>query len=292
MADKILGIFGGSGVYDIDGLNDKQWLSIKSPWGAPSDQILSGKINDCKVIFMPRHGRNHNISPSHINYRANIDIMKRMGVSDIISVSACGSLREDLTPGDFVIIDQFIDRTFARDKSFFGQGIVAHVSMAKPVSKWLGHIALAGCDEIGIKSHNGGTYLVMEGPQFSTLAESKLYRQWGCDVIGMTNMPEAKLAREAEIRYATIAMVTDFDCWHPDHDDVDVAMVIETLQNNAVNARHLVKYIATNLNHQQDQPKCDTDRCLDMALITPLDAIDENLINKHDAIFARLLKPS
>ncbi len=289
MADKILGIFGGSGVYDIDGLKNKQWLSVKSPWGEPSDQILTGKIDGCKVIFMPRHGRNHNISPSHINYRANIDIMKRMGASDIISVSACGSLKENLIPGDFVIIDQFIDRTFAREKSFFGQGLVAHVSMANPVSSWLGNIAMSGCNEIGRKVHHGGVYLVIEGPQFSTLAESKLYRQWGCDVIGMTNMPEAKLAREAEMRYTTIAMVTDFDCWHPDHDNVDVAMVIKTLTNNAVNARHLIKYIAANLNKQQKEPDCGTETCLDMALITPLDAIIKNSTTKHDAILARFL---
>lgn len=288
MSEKILGVFGGSGVYDIEGFTNKEWLSVESPWGTPSDQVLVGDLEGTKTVFMPRHGRGHKTSPSDINYRANIDVMKRMGVTDILSVSACGSLKKDLPPGHFVIVDQFIDRSFARNKSFFGDGLVAHVSMAHPTSPWLGDIAEAGCSDIKIPTQRGGTYLVMEGPQFSTLAESNLYRQWGCDVIGMTNMPEAKLAREAEMRYATVAMVTDFDCWHPDHDDVDVVMVIETLMANADKARALVKFVAANINNQTSEPTCGTDTCLDMALITAPDARNPALTSKLDAIAGRI----
>lgn len=288
MSNKVLGVFGGSGVYDIEGFTNKEWITIESPWGDPSDQVLVGELEGTKTIFMPRHGRGHKTSPSDINYRANIDVMKRMGVTDILSVSACGSLKEHLPPGHFVIVDQFIDRTFARQKSFFGQGLVAHVSMAHPVSPWLGDIAEDACKEINIPNQRGGTYLVMEGPQFSTLAESNLYRQWGCDVIGMTNMPEAKLAREAEMRYATVAMVTDFDCWHPDHDNVDVAMVIETLLANADKARALVKHVAGAINKQANEPTCGTDTCLDMALITAPDARDPAMADKLDAVAGRV----
>ncbi|MDO8413846.1 MAG: S-methyl-5'-thioadenosine phosphorylase, partial [Gallionellaceae bacterium] len=220
--NSILGIIGGSGVYDIDGLTNKHWDTVSSPFGASSDQLLFGELNGQQLVFLPRHGRGHKIPPSEINFRANIDALKRAGVTDVISVSAVGSLREHLQPGMFVIVDQFIDRTFARNKSFFGSGLVAHVSMAHPVCSRLGKHIEAAAREAGIAALRGGTYLVMEGPQFSSLAESELYRTWNCDVIGMTNMPEAKLAREAEICYATVAMVTDYDCWHPHHDDVTV----------------------------------------------------------------------
>jgi len=285
----VLGVFGGSGVYDIKGFSDKKWITVESPWGTPSDQVLVGELEGTKTVFMPRHGRGHKTSPSDINYCANIDVMKRMGVTDILSVSACGSLKEDLAPGHFVIVDQFIDRSFARKKSFFGEGLVAHVSMAHPTSPWLGDLAESSCKDIGITYQRNGTYLVMEGPQFSTLAESNLYRQWGCDVIGMTNMPEAKLAREAEMRYATVAMVTDFDCWHPDHDNVDVAMVIETLMANADKARALVKHVAAHINRTESTPTCGTDTCLDMALITAPDARDPVLAAKLESIAGRAL---
>lgn len=242
-----LGIIGGSGIYDIDGLENPAWIKVESPFGEPSDEILTGVLSGQAMAFLPRHARGHTIPPSEVNYRANIDALKRIGVTDIISLSAVGSLREDLAPGTFVIVDQFIDRTFAREKSFFGKGLVAHVSMAHPVCSRLGNHLQASAEASALTVVRGGTYLVMEGPQFSSQAESELYRQWGCDVIGMTNMPEAKLAREAEICYASVAMVTDFDCWHPDHDHVSVDQVIKVLLGNAGKGRDLVKQLVHQL---------------------------------------------
>jgi len=227
MSDWVLGVIGGSGLYEMGELENTQWIKIDTPWGEPSDEILFAELDGVKLRFLPRHGRGHALSPSGLNYRANIDAMKRAGCTDILSLSAVGSLKEDYAPGDFVMVDQFIDRTFAREKSFFTNGMVAHVSMADPICERLSNLAGEAAKTTGAKVHTGGTYLTMEGPQFSTRAESELYRQWGCDVIGMTNMPEAKLAREAELPYATVAMVTDFDCWHPGHGNVDVAQVIE-----------------------------------------------------------------
>ncbi len=288
MSKKVLGVVGGSGVYAIDGIEDAEWVTVESPWGEASDQVLTGKLGGTEVRFLPRHGRGHKQTPTSINYRANIDSLKRLGVTDILSVSACGSLKEELPPGTFVVVDQFIDRTFAREKSFFGPGCVAHVSMAHPVSAFLGDIAEEGLKSLAIDHARGGTYLAMEGPQFSTLAESELYRSWGCSVIGMTNMPEAKLAREAEMRYATVAMVTDYDCWHPDHDNVDVEIVIKTLLENADKARDLVKHIAGRLNEWPTEPDCGTDTVLDTALITPPDARDPAVMTKLDAVAGRV----
>jgi len=290
-----LGIIGGSGVYDIDGLEKPEWRRVESPWGQTSDEFLFGRLQGVELVFVPRHGRGHVHSPSGINYRANIDALKRCGVSDILSVSACGSFREALAPGTFVIVDQFIDRTFAREKSFFGEGLVAHVSMAKPVCARLGDMLEKGAAEIGIPNARGGTYLAMEGPQFSSLAESNMYRAWGCDVIGMTNMPEAKLAREAEICFATVAMVTDYDCWHPHHDDVDVASVIAVLQRNAAHAGDLVKQvvgqIAGGALHGAVCPQ-GCDRALEMALMTAPEKRDAKLLAKLDAVAGRVLKGS
>ncbi len=285
----LVGIIGGSGVYDIPGLTDMRWQAVHTPWGEPSDQLLFGTLAGQPLVFLPRHGRGHRHAPSDIGYRANIDALKRVGVTDVISVSAVGSLREDLPPGSFVVVDQFIDRTFARVKSFFGKGCVAHVSMAHPVCGRLGEHLLAAGQGLGLDIRRGGTYLVMEGPQFSSLAESKLYRSWGCDVIGMTNMPEAKLAREAELCYATVAMVTDFDCWHPDHDHVTVESVVRVLLGNADKARALVKAVAPRLAPARGPcPKgCNT--VLDHALITHKDARDPELVGKLDAIAGRVL---
>ena len=290
MSKHVLGIIGGSGLYDIEGLTSAEWVRVDSPWGEPSDELLVGEVGGTKVVFLPRHGRGHAVSPSDINCHANIDALKRLGVTDIFSLSACGSLKEELPPGTFVIVDQFIDRTFARSKSFFGKGLVAHVPLSHPVSGWLGDIAEDGLKALDVPYSRGGSYLVMEGPQFSTLAESELYRSWGCSVIGMTNMPEAKLAREAEIRYATVAMVTDFDCWHPDHDSVDVQMVIKTLLDNADKAKSLVKYLADNINARDSEPTCGTDRILDMAIMTAPEKRDPALAAKLDAIAGRVLK--
>jgi 5'-methylthioadenosine phosphorylase len=288
--NSILGIIGGSGVYDIDGLVNKRWVAVSSPFGAPSDELLCGELNGQQLVFLPRHGRGHKIPPSEINFCANIDALKRLGVTDVISVSAVGSLREHLTPGTFVIVDQFIDRTFARNKSFFGTGLVAHVSMAHPVCKRLGnHIELAA-KEAGIAALRGGTYLVMEGPQFSSLAESELYRSWGCDVIGMTNMPEAKLAREAELCYATVAMVTDYDCWHPDHDDVTVEQIIKVLLANADKARSLVKHVAPKVTGDEQGAACSCRTALEHALITAPEARDSGMIARLDAVAGRVLK--
>ena len=262
-----LAIIGGSGLYNIDGIKDEKWITIKTPWGEPSDQILEAKIDNKQIYFLPRHSRGHKINPSNINFRANIDALKQLGVTDILSVSAVGSLKEELEPGKFVLVDQFIDRTFARVKTFFDNEIVAHVSMAKPISPGLMKACEAVLKKINLKHQVGGTYLVMEGPQFSSLAESKLYRSWGCDVIGMTNMPEAKLAREAEIRYASVAMVTDYDCWHEDHDDVSVDQVIKTLLSNADNARKMIVEVVKSFEEHID-PKDPATNCLDTAIIS------------------------
>jgi 5'-methylthioadenosine phosphorylase len=289
MTASVLGIIGGSGIYDLPGLEGAEWVSIDSPWGAPSDDLRIGTINGLKVVFLPRHGRGHVHSPSDINYRANIDAMKRCGVTDLVSVSACGSLKEELAPGTFVLVEQFIDRTFARPKSFFSAGCVAHVSMAYPVSpRLVDHIEAAARAE-DLKYRRGGTYLAMEGPQFSSLAESHLYRAWGCDVIGMTNMPEAKLAREAEICYATIAMVTDYDSWHPDHGEVDIQSIIQVLRDNAHNAQRLVARLARDLPRIHEPCPIGSDRALDHALMTAPDKRDPALMAKLSAITARVL---
>jgi len=262
-----LAIIGGSGLYNIDGIREEKWLTIDTPWGKPSDQILEAKINDKYIYFLPRHGRGHKINPSNINFRANIDALKQLGVTDALSVSAVGSLKNELEPGRFVLVDQFIDRTFARVKTFFDKEIVAHVSMAKPTSPGLIKACEKALLNLKLNYKIGGTYLVMEGPQFSSLAESNLYRSWGCDVIGMTNMPEAKLAREAEIRYASVAMVTDYDCWHEDHDDVSVDQVIKTLIGNADNAKKMIVEVVKNFEDYIDL-KDPANNCLDTALIT------------------------
>ncbi|RJX30717.1 MAG: S-methyl-5'-thioadenosine phosphorylase [Oxalobacter sp.] len=285
----IIGIIGGSGVYNIDGLTNTHWRKVQSPFGEPSDEMLFGELNGQPVVFLPRHGRAHLVPPSDINYRANIDALKRVGVTDIISVGAVGSLRENLRPGMFVIVDQFIDRTFARNKSFFGNGCVAHVSMAHPVCKRLGDHIAAAAKQAGIDTVRGGTYLVMEGPQFSTLAESEMYRSWQCDVIGMTNMPEAKLAREAEICYATVAMVTDYDCWHPDHDHVTVSQVITVLMENADRARSLVRHAVPHLAGDHHAAECSCRSALEHAIITPPQARDPEAIAQLDAVAGRVL---
>jgi len=292
MNNQRIGILGGSGVYDIDGLTNKRWQRVESPFGEPSDELLFGELNGQELVFLPRHGRGHRIPPSEINFRANIDALKRVGVTDLISVSAVGSLREHLAPGTFVIVDQFIDRTFARNKSFFSSGLVAHVSMAHPVCNRLGDHLEAAAKAAGIISLRGGTYLVMEGPQFSSLAESELYRQWGCDVIGMTNMPEAKLAREAEICYATVAMVTDYDCWHPNHDDVTVDQIVAVLLANADKARALVKQAAPLIGHDGHAPGCACRNALQHALLTAPAARDAALAEKLSAVAGRMLTPS
>jgi 5'-methylthioadenosine phosphorylase len=285
----VIGIIGGSGLYQIDGLADIEWRHVPSPFGAPSDELCFGRLDGIRVVFLPRHGRGHPLPPSAINFRANIDALKRSGVTDILSLSAVGSLREELAPGDFVLVDQFIDRTFAREKSFFGPGCVAHVSVAHPVCRRLGDALAAAGESAGKTLHRGGTYLVMEGPQFSTLAESRLYRSWGCDVIGMTNMPEAKLAREAEICYATVAMVTDYDCWHPGHDAVTVDMIVGVLLDNAEKARALVKHTVPLLAaHRGACPNgCRT--TLDHALITAPEARDAAMLARLDAVAGRVL---
>jgi 5'-methylthioadenosine phosphorylase len=285
----VLGIIGGSGVYQMDGLENTAWCKIESPFGEPSDELFCGELNGQRLVFLPRHGRGHVLPPSQINYCANIDALKRAGVTDVISVSAVGSLREMLRPGTFVIVDQFIDRTFQREKSFFGKGLVAHVSMARPVCKRLGDHIEAAARDCGIPSVRGGAYLVMEGPQFSTLAESELYRSWNCDVIGMTNMPEAKLAREAELCYATVAMVTDYDCWHPHHDDVTVEAIIKVLLENADKARTLIKHAAPRLRDDRDAGHCSCRTALSNALITAPHARDPAMIAKLAAIAGRVL---
>ncbi len=288
----VLGIIGGSGIYEIDGLENARWEAVASPFGQPSDELFVGEFDGLAMVFLPRHGRGHRLSPSDINYRANIDAMKRAGVTDIISMSACGSFREDLAPGTFVIADQFIDRTYKRQNSFFGDGLVAHVSMAHPVCGRLGTILEEAAADAAIPCHRGGTYLAMEGPQFSSLAESKLYQSWNCDVIGMTNMPEVKLAREAEICYATVAMVTDFDCWHPGHDNVEVADIVGVLLSNAEHAKALIRLTAPRLRDADPPPHpCahGCDRVLDGALITAPEVRDKRIIERLGAIVARVL---
>ena len=285
---KKLGIIGGSGLYEIDGFSESSWETIKTPWGNPSDQILNLKFNDQEVCFMPRHGRGHTVSPSNINFRANIDALKQKGVTDIISVSAVGSLKDELPPGKFVLIDQFIDRTYARTNTFFDEEIVAHVSMAQPTSNDLTRLCSSALDRLKVDYQPGGVYLAMEGPQFSSKAESILYKSWGVDVIGMTNMPEAKLAKEAEIRYCTVAMVTDFDCWHPNHDHVDIDMIIKVLKDNAGKAKSMIKDIINNFKfivHEND----DTHKCLDTAIITAPDKMTEKTKNKLKTIAGRVL---
>ncbi len=284
-----LGIIGGSGLYEISGLTETRWEAVTTPWGAPSDDLMCGRLGDTDLVFLPRHGRGHRESPTSINYRANIDALKRVGCTDVISLSACGSFRDELPPGSFVIVDQFIDRTFAREKSFFGKGLVAHVAFGDPVCRRLGDALEGAATEIGVPAKRGGTYLVMEGPQFSTKAESHLYRSWGCDVIGMTNMPEAKLAREAELCYASVAMVTDFDCWHPGHDHVDVAAIIQVLHDNAQKAKDLVRALVPRLQGRPEACTSGCDRALDTAIITAPDARDPNLAAKLDAVAGRVL---
>ncbi|AFK56761.1 MULTISPECIES: S-methyl-5'-thioadenosine phosphorylase [Tistrella] len=285
----VIGIIGGSGVYDIPGLTDIGWRRISSPFGAPSDELMFGRLGDVQLVFLPRHGRGHVHAPSDLNYRANVDAMKRAGVTEILSVSAVGSLKEDLPPGTFVIVDDFIDRTFAREKSFFTKGCVAHVSMAHPVCRRLGDAVEAAGQRLGLDIRRGGTYIAMEGPQFSTLAESKLYRSWGASVIGMTNMPEAKLAREAELCYATVAMVTDFDCWHPEHDKVTVEQVVKVLLGNADHARALVKEVAPALADRREPCHAGCHTALDHALITAPEKRDPELLARLDAVAGRVL---
>ncbi len=289
MSETVLGVVGGSGIYDLPGLENAEWVTVDSPWGDPSDQVRIGWIEGRKIVFLPRHGRGHVYSPTDINYRANIDVLKRCNVTDLVSVSACGSLKEELAPGTFVLVDQFIDRTFAREKSFFGTGCVAHVSMAFPVSPNLVDTVEMAARAEDLKYRRGGTYLAMEGPQFSSLAESHLYRAWGCDVIGMTNMPEAKLAREAEICYATVAMITDYDSWHPDHGEVDIQSIIKVLHENASNAQSLVSRIARMMPEERQPCPVGSDTALEYAVMTHQDARDPDLVAKLDAVAGRVL---
>jgi len=288
MKKRKLGIIGGSGLYKMEGFDKTRWRKINTPWGKPSDEILLAKIGKEEICFIPRHSRGHKINPTNINFRANIDAMKQLGITDIISVSAVGSLKENLEPGKFVIVDQFIDRTFSRVKTFFDDEIVAHVSMAKPTSPGLSECCEAVLKKLNISHQAGGTYIVMEGPQFSTLAESNLYRSWEADVIGMTNMPEAKLAREAEIRYCTVAMVTDYDCWHPDHDEVDVGMVIKTLMKNASNAQKMIKEVIKTFKDFSVE-KDPANNCLDVAIITDPKLRSKKTIKKLKNIAGRVL---
>ena len=288
MKKRTLGIIGGSGLYKMEGFKNTKWIKVNTPWGKPSDEILKAKLNNEIIYFIPRHARGHKINPTNINFRANIDAMKQLGVTDIISVSAVGSLKENLEPGKFVIVDQFIDRTFSRKKTFFDEEIVAHVSMAKPTSSGLSNCCESALKKLNISYQVGGTYVVMEGPQFSTLAESNLYRSWGADVIGMTNMPEAKLAREAEIRYCTVAMVTDYDCWHPDHDEVDVSMVVQTLMKNAANAQNMIKEIIKTFKNYSVE-KDPANDCLDVAIITDPKLRTKKTIKKLKNIAGRVL---
>jgi 5'-methylthioadenosine phosphorylase len=288
MSKWVLGVIGGSGLYDIPGLTG-EWRTFESPWGAPSDEVFDGELDGQRVVFLPRHGRGHSIPPSSVNFRANIDVLKRAGVTDVLSVSAVGSLKQEFPPGHFVVIDQFIDRTFAREKSFFGPGLVGHVSVAHPICPRLAGLAANAAREAGADVSEGGTYLVMEGPQFSTLAESNLYRTWGCSVIGMTNMPEAKLAREAELPYASVSMVTDYDCWREDHEAVEVTNILEVMHANSTKAKVMIANLARALKSQIRAPS-PIDTCLDFALITSPDARDPALIAKLDAVAGRVLR--
>ena len=290
MTDTMIGVIGGSGLYEIEGLEGAEWQEVATPWGAPSDAILTGTLAGVKMAFLPRHGRGHVHTPTSVPYRANIDALKRLGVTDVISVSACGSFREAMAPGDFVVVDQFIDRTFGREKSFFGPGLVAHVSVAHPTCPRLAAACLTAAQAEGITVHDGGTYLAMEGPQFSTLAESKMYReQWGADVIGMTNMPEAKLAREAELCYVTVAMVTDYDSWHPDHGEVDVSEIIKTLMGNAEKARGLVGRLPGLLGPERAPCPHGCDRALEFAILTAPERRDPAMVEKLGAVAGRVL---
>ena len=290
MSDTVIGIIGGSGLYEIEGLEGAEWVGMDTPWGAPSDSFLVGILDGVRMVFLPRHGRGHVHSPTSVPYRANIDAMKRLGVTDVFSLSATGSFREEMAPGDFVIVDQFIDRTFAREKSFFGPGCVAHVSVAHPTCPRLSDAAARAAEAAGVTVHRGGTYLAMEGPQFSTLAESRMYREvWGADVIGMTNMPEAKLAREAELCYASVAMVTDYDSWHPDHGEVDVTRIIATLMGNADRARGLVARLPGLLGAERSPCPHGCDRALEFAILTQPPARDPALVAKLDAVAGRML---
>ena len=289
MSKWTLGIIGGSGLYQIPGIEGGRWETIASPWGLPSDQVYRGTLHGIDLVFLPRHGRGHKLGPTQLNYRANIDVMKRAGCTDLLSLSACGSLKEEYAPGDFVIVDQFIDRTFAREKSFFGEGVVAHVSMAHPVSSRIAGLAAEESAALGVKTHRGGTYLAMEGPQFSSLAESKLYRSWDCAVIGMTNMPEAKLAREAELPYATVAMVTDYDCWHSDHEAVEVAAIVKVMMENADKVARLVGRLARDFPKEREACPVGSERALDHALITQPGARDPTLVRKLEAVAGRVL---
>ncbi len=287
MSEWVIGIIGGSGLYALDALENPQWEKIESPWGQPSDELLSGTIAGVKCIFLPRHGRGHHIGPSQLNFRANIDILKRAGVTDIVSISAIGSLCEEMAPGDFIAVDQFIDRTFAREKSFFGEGVVAHVSMAEPICPRLSDYAANAAEKAGANVHRGGTYLAMEGPQFSSKAESHMYRNWGAHVIGMTAMPEAKLAREAELPYALIGMVTDYDCWRENEAHVEVETIIAQLQSNAEKGRNMVEHLVRSLPEKREA--CPIDTVLDFALITDPSARNPELIKKLDAVAGRAL---
>lgn len=289
VVEPVIGLIGGSGLYDIDGLEEKEWRTVETPWGLPSDQLLFGRLDAVRCVFLPRHGRGHPIPPSRLNYRANIAAMKMSGVTDIVSLSAVGSLKEELPPGHFVIVDQFIDRTIWREKSFFDTGCVAHISMADPLCARIGDVLEAQTKALNIEATRGGTYLVMEGPQFSTRAESNLYRSWGCSVIGMTNMPEATLAREVEICYATVAMVTDYDCWHEDHDNVTVEGVVKTMQGNSAKAKALVKAVIPALGQPRGLCSAGCDRALEYALITAPEARDPALISKLKVVAGRVL---
>jgi 5'-methylthioadenosine phosphorylase len=289
LIEPVIGIIGGSGIYDIEGLENQAWKRVHTPWGDPSDELLEGWLDGVRCVFLPRHGRGHRLSPTHLNYRANIDALKRQGVTDIVSLSAVGSLKAEFPPGHFVIVDQFIDRSFAREKSFFGEGCVAHVSVAHPVCARLGDALEAAARALALPVTRGGTYMVMEGPQFSTKAESELYRAWGCSVIGMTNMPEAKLAREAELCYATVAMVTDFDCWHPDHDAVTVDMVVKVLFANAARARSLVASVVPGLGQMRGACPAGCDRALEYAIITAPERRDPDLMARLNAVAGRML---
>jgi 5'-methylthioadenosine phosphorylase len=287
----LLGIIGGSGLYDVGSLEKAEWRRLESPWGEPSDAILFGEIGGVPLALLPRHGRNHQLSPSAIDYRANIDVLKRAGITDILSLSSVGSFRDELAPGTYVIVDQFIDRTFARKKTFFEDQIVAHVSMAHPVNPRLGDWCEEACREEGIPVHRGGTYLAMEGPQFSTLAESELYRQWGCDVIGMTNMPEAKLAREAEIPYCSVAMVTDYDCWHPGHDNVDVDSILGVMRKNVQSAQKLIQRVAPRMKKRPAVCPSGDDRALEGTIITH-GKLNPKRAQMLDAVAGRVLGPA
>ncbi|NPD68125.1 S-methyl-5'-thioadenosine phosphorylase [Lichenicola cladoniae] len=289
LIEPVIGLIGGSGLYDIEGLEDKEWRRVETPWGAPSDALLFGRLDGVRCVFLPRHGRGHPIPPSELNYRANISAMKQSGVTDIVSLSAVGSLKEELPPGHFVVIDQFIDRTFAREKSFFGTGLVAHVSVADPLCPRIGDVLETSARGLGLPVTRGGTYIVMEGPQFSTRAESNLYRSWGCSVVGMTNMPEAKLAREAEICYATVAMVTDYDCWREGHDAVTVEEVVGVMMSNAENARNLIRAVIPVLGQGRDPCWAGCDRALEHAVMTAPAARDPEMVSRLTVIAGRVL---